>query len=1159
VNTAARPWVPPPESPRIAAVNAFGFGGINAHAILEEVADHCAWESLTPQSSELFLVSAESPAQLLDRLQLWSHRSATLRDEDLGDICFTEMGRVSDAHPVRLAIVVKSIADLRAKLEHAPAKIAAGKDASWQDPSGLYYGSSRYRGKLAFLFPGIGFPGLAGGYATRLAELYLHFPEIRTNLDVVDSLTKDETAGPPLSYQLFPPPLLDRDALAQIDRDLAWSERSPMGMSMANMASWDLLQLFALQPDAMAGFSLGELSALFASEVIDRDHFLDTLRQLRSAMRGFSQPGEETDALWAMVATSAERAEAIMQHIAGEVAVTMDISPSQVFIGGDKAAVRAALQKFQEAGIWGQALPVTPLLKPYITVHTEMAFPFEAQLRAIVEALPLGSGKCTVYSGTTAAPYPESPEAIREMFLTSVAQRVRIRDTIAQLYADGVRIFVQLGAGGKMLSNIENTLGGSDYVALSTDLPHRSGLEQLHHLLGRLATLGVPFRLSALYRYRRCRPIDFEKATGAASTGARRLSLTPPRLRLSAETSEWIRAQCGVQLQQPKPVAPKTPAVAPSGEPSIAEQSVAMMGRFLDVQRSWEETENELLRQFLETQVRATSVLSSAPAPQVTSSAETASVTRAARRTERPFVGEIQRLVPGLELEARLVLDLSQHLFLQQHALLNVPDDLKPAEERLATLPFTFELEILSEVAEALVPELRVIACHDLEAKRWISLESTRTLEVTIRARRVADSEVEVELHTEGHNAPAFRGRASLGVALPTPPAALEQVYDRDCPHTAAEFYRQGPLFHGRMFQLIRSFRGMSERDIGAELVASDLREYFATSPRANLVLDPLLLDALQQIVGYRAWLDGWFTMPIGMKRISLYGPPPAPGSPIRASVRYRRIDGRRIEADYEAYDAAGQMWIRVDSLQAWRVFCPKTLLEANHRPRDGFLARPWPVGQPEITCYRVSSEHLGDIKPEWIARLYLRPDEWARYKQKPALDWLLGRIAAKDAARDWLRQHKGMLLHPLEVEIVNQADGAPRLLVPTMPSLAISIAHTEDEAIAIVSQAPGVGVDLAAVKERGREFSDFAFRDDELSSLPQSPRDAWIHRGWCAKEAAVKAFRLGFAELPQLRIIAVEEKTGAVEMECKPRGIKIAAATWLDQNRTIAVVVPAS
>ena len=97
------------------------------------------------------------------------------------------------------------------------------------------------------------------------------------------------------------------------------------------------------------------------------------------------------------------------------------------------------------------------------------------------------------------------------------------------------------------------------------------------------------------------------------------------------------------------------------------------------------------------------------------------------------------------------------------------------------------------------------------------------------------------------------------------------------------------------------------------------------------------------------------------------------------------------------------------------------------------------------------------------------------------------------------------------------------------------------------------------SLKQRERDFCEFAFGDDELSSLPQGSREAWIHRGWCAKEAAVKAFRLGFAELPQFRILAVQEKTGGVELECKPRGIRVTATTWIDQNRVIAVVIPRS
>ena len=613
------------------------------------------------------------------------------------------------------------------------------------------------------------------------------------------------------------------------------------------------------------------------------------------------------------------------------------------------------------------------------------------------------------------------------------------------------------------------------------------------------------------------------------------------------------------------------------------------MARFLDVQQAWEATENSLMQQFLETQARAAELLASAeaaaqaplpdhagsgavgryddvdqtPTPpleeggidsQARGEARPASLL-SGKGEARPFLGEIGRLEPGRELESHLVLDLSKHLFLSHHAFLNIPDGLKAVEERLPTLPLTFELEILAETAEALGEGLRVTGCHDLEARRWVSLESRRTLELTIRARRVSETEVEAEILTEGESAPAFRGCATLGAAWPEAPAPLAQSYDRECPHTATEFYATGPFFHGPLFHLIRSFRGMSDRDIGAELTAGDPEAYLAVGRHAGLIFEPVLLDALQQIVGYRAWLDGWYTMPIGLRRIMLYGSPPAPGSAVRASVQYRRLDGRRIDADYEAYDEAGRLWMRVEGLQGWRVLTPKTLMEANHRPREGYLARPGPVDDPKISCYSVHRDQLGDVKPEWMARLYLRDSEWADYRKRPAVDWLLGRIAAKDAVRDWLRRQNGTLLHPLEVEIENEEGGAPRVVVPAMSALALSIAHIEDQAIAAAGQAPGVGVDLASLEERGPEFSEFAFAEGELSVLPEASREEWIHRAWCAKEAAVKAFRVGFAEMPQFYLAAVEEKTGKVVMKYRPMGIKVTAATWVGRERAFALV----
>ena len=58
---------------------------------------------------------------------------------------------------------------------------------------------------------------------------------------------------------------------------------------------------------------------------------------------------------------------------------------------------------------------------------------------------------------------------------------------------------------------MENTLAGSDYVVLSSDVDHRGGLEQLHHLLAHLVMLGRSFDPARLYRYRELRRMDFDR------------------------------------------------------------------------------------------------------------------------------------------------------------------------------------------------------------------------------------------------------------------------------------------------------------------------------------------------------------------------------------------------------------------------------------------------------------------------------------------------------------------------------------------------------------------------------------------------------------------------------------------------------------------------
>lgn len=365
-------------------------------------------------------------------------------------------------------------------------------------------------------------------------------------------------------------------------------------------------------------------------------------------------------------------------------------------------------------------------------------------------------------------------------------------------------------------------------------------------------------------------------------------------------------------------------------------------------------------------------------------------------------------------------------------------------------------------------------------------------------------------------------------------------------------------MFHGPRFQVITALLGMSDDSISAELLVRDPQEMVAKPLQAAPLLHPVLLDGLVQLVGYRAQIDDWVAYPVGLGRVTLHGPIPAPGSTVRAAVRYRRPDARHVEADVDVLDQQGRVWLHGENWRYWRFLWPKELQTFSFKPSEGTVGFAWPLSTPRVVCYRVTRSLVGEMNPDWLARVYLTSAEWAVYRERPRLDWLFGRIAAKDAVRSWLREYRGLLLHPLEVELTNLPGGAPVLIKPSAASLTISIAHIEDEAIAVAAEAQGVGVDLVPVTERGPEFRELAFDAEELRSLGAADGDrlSWLHRAWCAKEAAAKAHRLGFDALPgfKVRRIWIEEETVEVQSLFDENILRVKTA--VDKDRAFAFLI---
>jgi acyl transferase domain-containing protein len=156
-------------------VNAFGFGGANAHVVLEatpsETIEVNAAEpiiphtrgDLTPRSSELFVATADSREDLVQRIEVWNLTLPQMPKAELRDVAYTESLHCTQNAPFRLAIVARDVNDLTTKLKHVQNRLQKDASESWVEPEGTYFRAAPYAGKVAILFPGIGFPGLGSG------------------------------------------------------------------------------------------------------------------------------------------------------------------------------------------------------------------------------------------------------------------------------------------------------------------------------------------------------------------------------------------------------------------------------------------------------------------------------------------------------------------------------------------------------------------------------------------------------------------------------------------------------------------------------------------------------------------------------------------------------------------------------------------------------------------------------------------------------------------------------------------------------------------------------------------------------------------------------------------------------------------------------------
>ncbi|MFO0807665.1 MAG: SDR family NAD(P)-dependent oxidoreductase [Gemmataceae bacterium] len=598
VNADCRPWLPRDCHPRRAGVSAFGFGGSNFHCVLEEhdrTKPTIDWDG----DVQIVALSADTKEALATKLKTWEAE-----------------GKSTDGN--RWAVTRARAAEARRAFDPRAAhrvtfvvtrdKPAAG--TRWE-------GSGPVPGKLGFLFPGQGSQSVG-----MLRDLACTFPAMQQVLAEADRAFAAGLVDPGdkrLSDFIYPPHAFTPDERATQEEALRATQVAQPALGAVSLGSLQILAQFGIRPDATAGHSYGELTALCAAGCFDAPSLFE-LSQLRGRL--MAEPRGDSGAMIAVQAPLAE-VETIVARARLDLVIANKNSPGQAVLSGRTAEIERAAKALGDRKVRHVRLPVAAAF------HSPLVADAARPFRAALEPIAFHTAQLPVYANSTAREYPRDPQSARDLLAQQLAKPVEFVEQVQNMAAAGVRVFVEVGPGRTLTRLVESILNGTPHhaIALDASAGAKPGMVDLAQTVACLATLGYPVDVTAWdadappvpttpakptltvpicganYRKPAARPEPARVASPVPSTEYRVPSIRPAPLADSGRGVPTISAA-------PKPLAPtlrpETPMPAePTQPPAGLSHALQVTQDSLAAFQRLQEQTATLHRQFLETQESA--------------------------------------------------------------------------------------------------------------------------------------------------------------------------------------------------------------------------------------------------------------------------------------------------------------------------------------------------------------------------------------------------------------------------------------------------------------------------------------------------------------------------------------------------------------------------
>lgn len=193
------------------------------------------------------------------------------------------------------------------------------------------------------------------------------------------------------------------------------------------------------RPDAVAGHSLGEFSALVAAKALSFADGLRLVHQRALAMQAACDQIPGTMA--AVLGLEDQIIEEICARTPGIVIAANYNCPGQLVISGEEAAITTACEALKDAGA-RRALPL-PVGGAF---HSPLMEPAKTKLAAAIETTPIASPVCPIYQNVSVKGVTDAAE-IKQNLIAQLTAPVRWTQSVQQLLSDGATQFTEVGPG----------------------------------------------------------------------------------------------------------------------------------------------------------------------------------------------------------------------------------------------------------------------------------------------------------------------------------------------------------------------------------------------------------------------------------------------------------------------------------------------------------------------------------------------------------------------------------------------------------------------------------------------------------------------------------------------------------------------------------------